>query len=114
MAAGYTLANIPGLISEVGRVKGFEALRDLILNFRPEEVLLPWDKIVKMVLEVDRHALAAMVMEAKASTEVKGKEEYEWFQTYLRGEVEIDTNPATQTGPLKEDASGGAEAEETA
>lgn len=88
------LSNIPSAIAEEGRVRGFEKLRDLILNFTPETVKLGWDKIVKMVLEVDRHALAAMVLEAKSKTDVTGQEKTEWFQKYLRGEIDLDTYEA--------------------
>lgn len=78
-------SEVPVLIREHGRSRGFERLRDIVLEHplsMGSESLLP---VLKMVIELDRHALFSEVSEAKAR-ERMDRDAWEKFQEYLRGD----------------------------
>lgn len=76
---------VPVLIREHGRARGFERIRDLVLE-RPEAMgadsLLP---VLKLVIELDRHAMFSAVSEAKAQ-ERGDQDAWKKFQEYLHGD----------------------------
>jgi len=84
------LKKIPKVIRRKGRVRGFEALRDKLLT-DTEAMLasgLSLYNVIKLVIELDRHALFAGVQEEKQ----RGKfdtTKYDEMQKYLEGEVQL-------------------------
>lgn len=96
-ALALGLGGIPPLIREHGRARGFERLRDLVLE-HPDAFgtpnLLP---VLKLVIELDRHALFGQLSEAKAR-EAGTREAWEKFQQYLRAE---DVTAAAPQGPQR-------------
>lgn len=90
---------IPNIIAERGRAKGWERLRDLLLE-RYEALGDVW-KVLKAVLEIDKHALYCTVAEAKAKGEMD--ERWEEFLGYLRGKgVEIPAGEDNGTQEFRE------------
>lgn len=93
------LTGIAQTLQEKGRTAGFMELRDLLLTqagaLREDGIHL--QSIVKMVLEVDRHAMAAELLALKSS---KGEAPPEWneYQKYLRGEITLEEYLSTKPG----------------
>ncbi len=79
---------MPETIAKEGRVKGFERLRDLVLeNWRH---LAPGNPLaaLKAVLEIDRHALFSQVSEAKQQGQFQ-LDAWQLYQRYLNGEITL-------------------------
>lgn len=86
--AGNPFDTVPALIHEHGRVRGFEKMRDVLLSSYHrlgQDNLLA---VLKMVIELDRHALMSEVAQAKQRARFE-QEAWERFQSYLRGEVDV-------------------------
>lgn len=101
------LAEVPDVIRDQGRVAGFEHLRDRMLS--------DWEKFIKagvnaysalkLVIEMDRHAMFAEVQAEKKKGEVD-QQKWDWYQKYLQGQVDaaplalVDEpdNRSTRTG----------------
>jgi hypothetical protein len=83
------LARIPRIIKKRGRAKGFERIRDLILtNWEMLSAVSNPLAAIKLVLEVDKHAMFSEVAAEKA----KGAFDMQlWsqFQDYLEGKIDI-------------------------
>lgn len=97
-ALGALFAEIPQIIATSGRVRGFERIRDLILQnwLALREVLSPYNAI-KLAMEADKHAL----LSETAQTKSKGKfdhEEWDKFQRYLRGEESETSDEGSEPG----------------
>jgi hypothetical protein len=82
-------ARIPRIIKKKGRAKGFERVRDLVLtNWEMLGAVSNPLAALKLVLDVDKHAMFAEVAAEKA----KGAFDMQlWsqFQDYLEGKIEI-------------------------
>lgn len=84
------VSEIVQTLKEAGRSAGFSELRDLLLTeaaaLKQDGIGLP--TLVKMVLEIDRHAMAAEMMAAKLKG---GEAPTEWtsYQQYLSGEITL-------------------------
>lgn len=95
--AAPDFGTVPALIREHGRARGFERLRDLVLE-RPDGMGTDnFLAVLKMVIELDRHALFSEVSEAKARDRMD-KDAWEKFQEYLRGD---DVTADPQEKPKK-------------
>lgn len=98
---------VPSLIAQEGRIKGFEKLRDLILEHWEEfgPSTSPFAAI-KMALETDRHALFAQVAEGKTkATELDTR--WKEYQQYLKGEVDMpgqEPTPPYKKGRKKKES----------
>lgn len=100
------LADVPAIIGESGRVKGFEAIRDMLLASwqyfaRSSNPLA----VLKSVLEMDRHALFAEVAAIKASGKFD-QDKWEAYQRYLAGEVQAPPEGSAEA-PRQEASHGG-------
>ena len=88
---------VPAKMAQHGRVEGFEALRDLLLNnwqTLSGSLGIPLQALLKLVLETDRHALFAMMAEEKLGETASTKNKTQrWFQDYLKGEVDEAMHP---------------------
>ena len=78
--------SIPAILHKQGRIEGFEALRDALLEHVDELSSNPL-AVIKMVLETDRHALFAQVAEEKARLK-RDVEAYDEFRRYLAGDID--------------------------
>jgi len=93
------LTQIAQTLQVAGRSAGFMQLRDLLLTnaaeLKTEGISL--QGLVKMVLEVDRHAMAAEMMSLKTA---KGDTPPEWmdYQKYLRGDMSLEEYLSTKPG----------------
>lgn len=82
-------ADIPDVIRAKGRVRGFEALRDRLLE--DWETLAgtcnPYN-LLKLAIEADRHAMFSAVSEEKNRGSFD-RELWERYQDYLHGNVDV-------------------------
>lgn len=89
LESGGTLEDIPAVIETRGRVKGFEAIRD--------KLLIDWENfigrgmspyaVLKLVIEMDRHAMFAE--NQKSKKDELDQKAYAEFQDYLHGKTEL-------------------------
>lgn len=87
-------ADVPEIIAEQGRVKGFEQMRDRTLsNWEVLSSRLNPYSALKLVIEFDRHAMFAEVAEAKTKGAFN-QELWKEYQDYLHGKVEVVPSPA--------------------
>lgn len=84
---------VPAVMERGGRVAGFEALRDLLLNnwqVLAASYNIPLQGLLKLVLETDRHALFAAISEEKLGDADQSKHKrLKAFQEYLEGETSV-------------------------
>lgn len=82
-------ADIPEVIQEEGRVKGFERMRD--------KIFLDWEtlsqrcnpySLLKLAIESDRHAMFSQIAEEKAKGTFD-KDLWLKYQDYLSGNVDV-------------------------
>ena len=97
------LAEVPGVIAKSGRVAGYEHLRDRLLADWEQFIargVNPYSAL-KLVIEMDRHAMFADVQAEKKRGHFHEKM-WEDFQSYLRGEVDAAPDPVV---PVEADES---------
>lgn len=104
-------SRIPKIIKKRGRAKGFEKVRDM--------VLLNWEMLgaisnplaaLKLVLEIDKHAMFSEVAAEKA----KGQFDMQlWgqFQDYLQGKIELPPGSSIEDPKITIPNSGPAQVE---
>jgi hypothetical protein len=99
----HIFARVPKIIRKRGRVKGFEAIRDLMLS-QYETLALRMNpyNVIKLALESDRHALFAEVAEAKSAGTGVHREMWDQFQSFLSGAVEAP-GASTESAPESEE-----------
>lgn len=85
-------SGVPALIREHGRARGFERLRDIVLENPEMLATIGKDNVpvgnyaaaLKLVIELDRHALFARASEAKVQE--KAGDAWSQFQEYLQAD----------------------------
>ena len=95
---------VPDVMRRRGRVEGFEALRDLLLEHwqgLAREYNIPLQALLKLVLETDRHALFAALSEEKLGDADQAKQRrWTWYQQYLTGAVDDPAPPDEKLSEL--------------
>lgn len=93
-------ADVPALLAQSGRLRGFERLRDLILE-RYDQLGFSAAGAIKAALEVDRHALFSEVAEDKMRSK-QDHAKYDALQEWLSsgvGPVPGETAPEASAKP---------------
>jgi hypothetical protein len=104
---GRMLKDVPAIMRE-SRIAGFEHLRDRLLTDWEEFISKGVNaySALKLVIEMDRHALFAQVQADKPKAK-HDKDQWQEFQDYLKGKVEVSPDAYGEM-----EAEPGAESEE--
>lgn len=99
-------SRIPKTIRKKGRAKGFEKIRDMVLiNWEMLSAVSNPLATIKLVLEIDKHAMFAEVAAEKAKGSFD-KGLWDEYRDYLQGKIELPPSPGdeNQRGIIPADA----------